>query len=183
MGITRLLGLLYLAVAGLACLGILSGCDDDGDGARPVAISPTSATILRGATLEFTVYGGSVTAWALSRPDWGRLTIIAPNRVRYASVFTPSGYDEIQTLHADVSISEDPPRTSAVEAFITHRGALSPTTTTSTTTTTTSVTPSTTSSAGSGTTTNSSSGSGGSTGGGASSNGVPPPPSSPGGLR
>jgi len=111
-----------------ACAGI-TGCDSDSSSSR-ITVTPASATISEGQSIEFVASGGYEYTWSLTEyssgaEPYGRLSSKTGSRVTYTSLRNGSGAAEVRVLTVTSTIegadaTNSSPGEWTTEAYITH---------------------------------------------------------------
>ena len=143
--------LIFCCLVSVMFVWLFTGCED-GASDSPISISPSSASLQTGQSMDFTASGGTDYSWSLKFEDTGTLSSRSGPTVRFKSTYggTVPAIEQVLTVLAIVSSDKGEEEVSA-EVKITQTGlggniissssstaASTPTTTTSTTTTTTS---------------------------------------------
>jgi hypothetical protein len=105
---------------------LFTACETESAATR-VEITPASAAIRQGQSVEFTAHRGYEYTWDLAHEEWGLLSTRTGNRTVYTSYYTPASNltDVVQTLTVSSSVpggtgTNDAPVQWTAEAFIRH---------------------------------------------------------------
>lgn len=106
-----------------------TGCDDDSASSR-ITVTPASATIEKGQSIEFEASGGYQYTWSLDEDTAGaepyaRLSSRKGSRITYTSLRDGAGADEVRVLTVTSTIEEADATNSSpdewtTEVYITH---------------------------------------------------------------
>ncbi|MBN2302648.1 MAG: hypothetical protein JXN60_09045 [Lentisphaerae bacterium] len=106
----------------MAAVIMTSGCDTDSSYA-PVKITPSSATIVRMGSVEFTASGGYDYTWDLEDDSLGILSDVTGEKTRYTSLYDPGASIKIQVVKVTSTIedaSTSSAYTATAEAYVSH---------------------------------------------------------------
>jgi hypothetical protein len=117
---------MFLSTASACLLILLNGCETTPASEKPV-ITPSTAVVKFGSSVEFNVSGGFEYTWSLQNETLGRLDTLNGSRVVYRSMHDPVGSNSaLQILTVSSTLSGASRTTNSVsiektaEAHITH---------------------------------------------------------------
>ena len=105
---------------------VFTACETEPASTR-VEVTPSSATIREGQSIEFTAHRGYEYTWDLENEGWGVLSTRTGSRTVYTSYYTPASNttDAVQLLTVTSTLpggagTNDPPEHWTAEAYIRH---------------------------------------------------------------
>jgi len=92
------LNILFSAVAVLAVLGVMAGCETESASAR-ITISPSESSLRKDQSVTLTASGGYDYEWSLATEDWGTLSRRRGDSTTYTSLYEPGSNNvEVQVI-------------------------------------------------------------------------------------